>query len=207
MALGQGVGANVLWKLGVDFDSLRREVEKIAVRGAQKVVGNIPYTPDVKKTLALAAKEARKIGHTYVGTEHILLGLLLEDEGVAARVLKDSGVDVEKTRVAVLEELDPNIEPKHEITAMPNSEASTIDTSKRYDVYCREMNREIVYRNVLFKATRTIFGGLRSENFWSYLELVQPDGHSIFVSRTSVSRFCEHGVRPQFEISRDTPNP
>src|SRR5258707_5495525 len=72
------------------------------------MIGNIPYTPRVKKVLALAAKEAKALNHSYVGTEHILLGLLREGEGVAARVLKNLDVDIEQTRQEILKELDPN---------------------------------------------------------------------------------------------------
>lgn len=66
------------------------------------------YAPRVKKVLALANKEAQALNHTYVGTEHILLGLLRESDGVAARILNDLGVDVEQTRKQILKELDPN---------------------------------------------------------------------------------------------------
>ncbi|MDQ3625115.1 MAG: ATP-dependent Clp protease ATP-binding subunit, partial [Verrucomicrobiota bacterium] len=76
-----------------------------------KMVGNIPYTPRVKKVLALAGKEAKSLNHSYVGTEHILLGLLREGEGVAARVLKNLEVDIERTRNEILKELDPNFTP------------------------------------------------------------------------------------------------
>jgi ATP-dependent Clp protease ATP-binding subunit ClpC len=72
------------------------------------MIGNIPYTPRVKKVLALAAKEAKALNHTYVGTEHILLGLLLEGDGVASRVLKTFGVETERARQEILKELDPN---------------------------------------------------------------------------------------------------
>src|SRR5256712_8879091 len=74
------------------------------------MIGNIPYTPRVKKVLALAAKEAKNLNHTYVGTEHILLGLLREGDGVAARVLKNLDVDIEQTRQEILKELDPNFQ-------------------------------------------------------------------------------------------------
>src|SRR6202011_149443 len=74
-------------------------------------VGNIPYTPRVKKVLALAGKEAKALNHSYVGTEHVLLGLLREGEGVAARVLKSLEVDIERTRNEILTELDPNFTP------------------------------------------------------------------------------------------------
>jgi ATP-dependent Clp protease ATP-binding subunit ClpC len=85
------------------------EVEKQVGSGPEtKMVGNIPYTPRVKKVLALASKEAKALQHSYVGTEHILLGLLREGEGVAARVLKSLEVDIERTRNEILKELDPN---------------------------------------------------------------------------------------------------
>jgi len=107
--LGQGVAVNVLQKLGLDLDTVRLEVEKQVGTGPdQKMMGSIPYTPRVKKVLALAQKEAKALNHTYVGTEHILLGLLREGDGVAARVLKNLDVDIELTRKEVLKELDPN---------------------------------------------------------------------------------------------------
>jgi ATP-dependent Clp protease ATP-binding subunit ClpC len=116
--LGQGVAVNVLQKLGLDLETVRMEVEKQVGTGPdQKMVGNIPYTPRVKKVLALAAKEAKALNHTYVGTEHILLGLLREGDGVAARVLKNLDVDIEQTRQEILKELDPNFAAQEEQTA------------------------------------------------------------------------------------------
>ena len=110
--LGQGVAVNVLQKMGLDLETVRMEVEKQVGSGPEtKMVGNIPYTPRVKKVLALAGKEAKSLNHSYVGTEHILLGLLREGEGVAARVLKNLDVDIERTRNEVLKELDPNFTP------------------------------------------------------------------------------------------------
>src|SRR6201994_444358 len=107
--LGQGVAVNVLQKMGLDLETVRMEVEKQVGSGPEmKMVGNIPYTPRVKKVLALAGKEAKSLNHSYVGTEHILLGLLREGDGVAARVLKNLEVDIERTRNEVLRELDPN---------------------------------------------------------------------------------------------------
>src|SRR6202050_1355644 len=106
--LGQGVAVNVLQKLGLDLDTVRMEVEKQVGTGPdQKMNGNTPYTPRVKKVLALASKEAKNLNHTYVGTEHILLGLLREGDGVAARVLKNLDVDIKQTRQEILKELDP----------------------------------------------------------------------------------------------------
>lgn len=114
--LGQGVAVNVLQKIGLDLETVRMEVEKLVGTGPdQKMVGNIPYTPRVKKVLSLAAKEAKALNHTYVGTEHILLGLLREGDGVAARVLKNMDVDIEQTRQEILKELDPNFNSAEEV--------------------------------------------------------------------------------------------
>jgi len=107
--LGQGVAVNVLQKMGLDLDSVRQAVdEQVGLGPEAKPSGNVPYTPRVKKVLALAGKEAKGLNHSYVGTEHILLGLLREGEGVAARVLKSLDVDVERCRNEILSELDPN---------------------------------------------------------------------------------------------------
>jgi ATP-dependent Clp protease ATP-binding subunit ClpC len=107
--LGQGVAVNVLQKMGLDLETVRMEVEKQTGTGPdQKMIGNIPYTPRVKKVLALASKEAKNLNHTYVGTEHILLGLLREGDGIAAKVLRNLDVDIEQTRQEILKELDPN---------------------------------------------------------------------------------------------------
>src|SRR6202142_2041506 len=108
IALGQGVAVNVLQRMGINLEAVRIEVEKaVGVGPETKTVGNLPFTPRVKKVLALAGSEARALNHAYVGTEHILLGLLREGEGVAARVLKSLDVDIERTRNEILRELDP----------------------------------------------------------------------------------------------------
>src|SRR6187549_2510862 len=126
--LGQGVAVNVLQKMGLDLETVRMEVEKQVGSGPEtKMVGNIPYTPRVKKVLALAGKEAKALNHSYVGTEHILLGLLREGEGVAARVLKSLEVDIERTRNEILKELDPNFTP-------PETEQEGGEPSSKKDV-------------------------------------------------------------------------
>jgi ATP-dependent Clp protease ATP-binding subunit ClpC len=118
--LGQGVAVNVLQKMGLDMETVRMEIEKQVGSGPEtKMVGNIPYTPRVKKVLTLAGKEAKSLNHSYVGTEHILLGLLREGEGVAARVLKSLEVDIERTRNEILKELDPNFTPPEAEQEMP----------------------------------------------------------------------------------------
>lgn len=115
IALGQGVAVNVLQQMGIDLESVRLEVEKaVGVGPETKTMGNVPFTPRVKKVLALAGSEARALNHSYVGTEHVLLGLLREGEGVAARVLKNLQVDLEKTRIEIMKELDPGYDPAAE---------------------------------------------------------------------------------------------
>jgi ATP-dependent Clp protease ATP-binding subunit ClpC len=107
--LGQGVAVSVLQRMGLDLESVRMEVEKEVGTGPnQKSSPNIPYTPRVKKVLALANKEAKQLNHSYVGTEHILLGLLREGDGMASRVLTSLSVDLQTTRNEVLAEIDPN---------------------------------------------------------------------------------------------------
>ena len=113
--LGQGVAVNVLQKMGLDLDTVRQAVdEQVGLGPEAKPSGNVPYTPRVKKVLALAGKEAKGLNHSYVGTEHILLGLLREGEGVAARVLKSLDIDVDRCRNEILSELDPNFSSSEE---------------------------------------------------------------------------------------------
>ena len=126
--LGQGVAVNVLERMGLDLERVRIEVEKhVGSYPETNMIGNMPYTPRVKKVLALAAKEAKALNHSYVGTEHILLGLLREGEGVAARVLKSLEVDPARTRNEILKELDPNFTP-------PESEAESPQMGDKKDV-------------------------------------------------------------------------
>ena len=221
--LGQGAAVNVLAKMGLNLETVRMEVEKQVGTGPdEKLISYVPYTPRVKKVLTLACKEAKALNHAYVGTEHILLGLLREKDGVAAKVLQNLDVDLEKARQEILCELDPNFSPQqdgkiNELTSKEvkpispgfdtqknaepkNLKKDSIDTSKRYDVYCAERNQEIVvYRNALFKGVKALYQ-LREYEFMSeFMELQQADGQVIFISRTSVVKFCEHGVIPNSE--------
>ncbi|GEP45176.1 ATP-dependent Clp protease ATP-binding subunit [Brevifollis gellanilyticus] len=124
--LGQGVAVNVLGKLGLDLETVRLQVEQQVGSGPEtKMVGNIPYTPRVKKVLALASKEAKALNHSYVGTEHILLGLLREGEGVAAQVLRNLDVNLDKARNEILRELDPNFSSGEEEEEEEPSEPMT----------------------------------------------------------------------------------
>jgi ATP-dependent Clp protease ATP-binding subunit ClpC len=116
IALGEGVAVDVLEQMDISLEVLRLEVEKIVGQGPEtKTVGNVPFTPRSKKVLQLAMAEAQALNHTYVGTEHILLGLLREGEGVAAQVLMNLSVDLESTRRQVMRELDPDFEMEEEI--------------------------------------------------------------------------------------------
>lgn len=102
VALGEGVAAKVLANLGVDLRRVRTEVEKLVGTGDNvMLLGEIPFTPRAKKVLELAVEEAQNFGHTYVGTEHLLLGLLREEEGIAARVLENLGVRINEVREEV----------------------------------------------------------------------------------------------------------
>ena len=115
IALGEGVAVNVLDRLGISLEAVRLEVEKAVGQGPEtKTVGNVPFTPRSKKVLQLAAAEAQSLSHTYVGTEHILLGLLREGEGVAAQVLRNLNIDLETARLEVMRELDPSFEMEGE---------------------------------------------------------------------------------------------
>jgi ATP-dependent Clp protease ATP-binding subunit ClpC len=109
LSLGQGVAVNVLGTMRVDLEAVRAEVEKQIGPGTKELPeGNIPFTPRVKSALALAEEERKSLAHSYLGTEHILLGLLRESEGVAGTVLRAIGVNMEVTRQTILKELDPN---------------------------------------------------------------------------------------------------
>ncbi|TAE93084.1 MAG: ATP-dependent Clp protease ATP-binding subunit [Verrucomicrobia bacterium] len=122
--LGQGVAVNVLERMGLDLDRVRMEVEKeVGTGSAGQSTGNIPYTPRVKKVLALADKEAKALNHSYVGTEHLLLGLLREGDGVAARVLKQLEVDIQTARNEILAEIDPNYTPNDSADDMDMDES------------------------------------------------------------------------------------
>jgi ATP-dependent Clp protease ATP-binding subunit ClpA len=125
--LGRGVAVNVLQKMGVNLENVRAEVERLAAtRPDQKIVGKPPASARVKKVLATAAKEAKALSHTYIGTEHILLGLLCERDGMASRVLQNLGVDIEQTRREILKELDPNFGVESSPVPRPISAAPNV---------------------------------------------------------------------------------
>jgi ATP-dependent Clp protease ATP-binding subunit ClpC len=99
---GDGVAARALESLGISLDAVRQQVEEIIGRGQQAPSGHIPFTPRAKKVLELSEREALQLGHNYIGTEHILLGLIREGDGVAAQVLVKLGADLNRVRQQVI---------------------------------------------------------------------------------------------------------
>ena len=200
--LGQGSGVNVLRKMGLDLEAVRSEVEKQVGSGPdQKMIGLIPYTPRVKRILALAAKEAKALNHNYVGTEHLLLGLLREGDGVAARVLKNLRVETDQVRQEILKELDPNSNsgmPGAQVPVLRDEVSKlvrgVVDIDKRYDIYCREKTEEVVYRNALFKGIKRLLPEKEDDLFAQFIEIEQANGQVMNVARLSVVKFCESGA-------------
>ncbi len=99
---GEGVAAKALESLGISLEAVRQQVEEIIGQGQQAPSGHIPFTPRAKKVLELSLREALQLGHNYIGTEHILLGLIREGEGVAAQVLVRLGADLNRVRSQVI---------------------------------------------------------------------------------------------------------
>src|SRR5438046_933223 len=102
---GEGVAAKALESLNISLEAVRQQVEEIIGQGQAAPTGHIPFTPRAKKVLELSLREALQLGHNYIGTEHILLGLIREGEGVAAQVLQKLGADLNRVRQQVTEEL------------------------------------------------------------------------------------------------------
>jgi ATP-dependent Clp protease ATP-binding subunit ClpC len=99
---GEGVAAKALESLGISLDAVRQQVEEIIGQGQQEPSGHIPFTPRAKKVLELSLRESEQLGHDHIGTEHILLGLLREGDGVAAQVLVKLGADLSRVRQQVI---------------------------------------------------------------------------------------------------------
>jgi ClpA/ClpB-like protein len=118
---GEGVAAKALESLGISLDAVRQQVEEIIGQGQQAPSGHIPFTPRSKKVLELSLREAQQLGHTYIGTEHILLGLIREGDGVAAQVLVRLGADLNRVRQQVIQLLTGRAagEPGPEAEARP----------------------------------------------------------------------------------------
>ena len=132
LKLGQGLALKILTNVGIHVDDVYEAIEENVGPGSKEPVqGNIPFTPRVKKVLALAEKEAKKMGHTYVGTEHLLLGLIKEGDGVAAQVIQSFDVDFDTIRDEILKELDPNFKPEEPIAAGAEQNSSSSSKKKK----------------------------------------------------------------------------
>jgi ATP-dependent Clp protease ATP-binding subunit ClpC len=100
---GGGTGAKALESLGISLDTVRQQVQEIIGQGQHAPSGHIPFTPRAKKVLELSLSESKALGHQYIGTEHILLGLIREGDGVAAQVLVELGADLNRVRQQVIQ--------------------------------------------------------------------------------------------------------
>ncbi len=211
IAIGEGTAAKILTSFGLNLETLRGEIERqVGVGPGGKHPGNIPYTPRVKKILWLAGKEAGSMNCCKVGTGHILLGILSEGDGVAARVLRNLGVETEKTKQAALNLLHADAVPRAEASGMtqnlqdpeqPSSESGIVDTVRRYDIYCSERSQQIVvYRNARFKSRKRLLSTPPHGLGTDFLELEMADGQNVYVSAFSVVRFCESGASVSGEL-------
>ncbi|MDX9703058.1 MAG: ATP-dependent Clp protease ATP-binding subunit [Candidatus Auribacterota bacterium] len=137
--LGQGVAVDVLRSMGVDFETIRMEVEKAVGTGPEhKTIGDVPLTLRAKKVIELAVEEAKNLNHTYIGTEHLLLGLLQEGEGVAARILKNLDIDIERARSEIRRELESGLAKPIEEQSMGGG-AEKIDKTPALSAFGRDL--------------------------------------------------------------------
>src|ERR671911_833016 len=137
---GEGVAAKALESLGISLEAVRQKVEEIIGHGQQSPSGHIPFTPRAKKVLELSLREALQINHSYIGTEHILLGLIREGEGVAAQVLVKLGADLNRVRNQVLQLLS-GFQGKEAATAGAPEQGSTPSSSMVLDQFGRNLTQ------------------------------------------------------------------
>jgi ATP-dependent Clp protease ATP-binding subunit ClpC len=117
---GEGVAAKALESLDISLEAVRRQVEEIIGQGKAAPTGHIPFTPRAKKVLELSFREAKQLGHNHIGTEHILLGLIREGEGVAAQILQKLGADLKRVRRTVIKELSGSPAVRYEEMPSPS---------------------------------------------------------------------------------------
>jgi ATP-dependent Clp protease ATP-binding subunit ClpC len=151
---GEGVAAKVLGNLGVELNKVRSAVEFIIGRGDRMVVGEIGLTPRAKKVIELAVDEARRLGHHYIGTEHLLLGLVREGEGIAAGVLESLGVNLEKVRTQTIQVLSqsggaPHGEGRHSRTPTIDQLGMDLTAAARNDKLDPVIGRETEIERVI----------------------------------------------------------
>src|SRR6195952_4135143 len=145
---GEGVAATVLQNLSVELDEIQQKIEETVKKGkaAQTTGPDLPYTSRAKKVLELAMSEARELSHSYVGTEHLLLGLLREEKGIAAQVLTDAGVNLEAARAETLRILGTEMpqqqgggQPPPPQPAAPKGEKKS--KTPALDHFCRDLTQ------------------------------------------------------------------
>ena len=137
---GSGVAANVLQNMDIELKKLRLEVEKMVASGPELVaIGQLPFTPRAKKVIEFAFEEAKNLNHNYIGTEHLLLGLLREEEGIAARVLENSGVKLDEVREEVLSLL--GAEFAEEPTEKPDKKSKSKSKTPALDSFGRDLTQ------------------------------------------------------------------
>ncbi|MEU4842223.1 ATP-dependent Clp protease ATP-binding subunit [Nocardia testacea] len=137
---GEGVAAKSLESLGISLEGVRSQVEEIIGQGQQAPSGHIPFTPRAKKVLELSLREALQLGHNYIGTEHILLGLIREGEGVAAQVLVKLGADLNRVRQQVIQLLS-GYQGKEPVESGARGETGTPSTSLVLDQFGRNLTQ------------------------------------------------------------------
>src|ERR1022692_1001053 len=138
---GEGVAAKALESLGISLEAVRQQVEEIIGQGQQAPSGHIPFTPRAKKVLQLSREEALNLGHNYIGTEHILLGLIREGGGVAAQVLVKLGADLNRVRQQVTQLLN-GYQGKEPAAAGPPSETASDPTGQSAATLRSEVERQ-----------------------------------------------------------------
>ena len=152
----EGIAASALRSLGVGLEEARGQVVRIVGFGDQAVVGNIPFTPRAKKVLELGLKESRALGKDYIGTEHLLLGLATESEGIATQILRSRGIDTDKIRQAVVEHLEreppsaPWVRPPRGVPFLTVTESSDGGRARFFGLW--------VTRNAALLAASILFG-------------------------------------------------
>src|SRR5690242_21278796 len=136
---GEGVAAKALESLDISLEAVRAQVEEIIGQGQQAPSGHIPFTPRAKKVLELSLREALQLGHSYIGTEHILLGLIREGEGVAAQVLQKLGADLNRVRQQVIQLLS-GFQGKEQTGAQAATSGAPADTPPSSDRKSTRLN-------------------------------------------------------------------
>jgi len=150
---GQGVASAVLQNLGLSLERIRLEIEKKVASGSDiEVMGEIEFTPRAKRVIELAMEEARRFGHNYIGTEHLLLGLLLEEEGVAANVLNSLGVSLSKIQKEIMQLLGATLPTGTEATAgQKKTKTPALDSFGRdLTQYARDGKNDPKYNDLTF---------------------------------------------------------